>query len=107
VQASVGIESAWSYAHRTALGMHGESLRESAKAALPLYVETAQLIADALQPEHRDVVLATVERIARAGYARFSDHTMPKNSGLASSLIPNLCYCTPTFTHVRPGWGQI
>ena len=81
VQAAVGMESAWSYAHQTALGMHGESLRERAVAALQLYVETAQLIADALRPEHRDVVLATVERIAHAGYASPLDHTNAEEFG--------------------------
>lgn len=67
VQASVGTESDWSCAHRAALGMRSESLRERAVAALELYVVTAQLIADALRPEQRDVVAGTVEHIARAG----------------------------------------
>jgi Nucleotidyltransferase domain len=81
VQTSVGTESAWSHAHRRALGMHGESLRERAGAALQLYVETAQLIADALQLEHREVVSATTERIARVGYASFPDHTNAEEFG--------------------------
>lgn len=67
VYAVVGPESAWSHAHLTALGVRRESLGERAVAALRLYTETARLIADALQPEHRAVVAATVERIARAG----------------------------------------
>jgi hypothetical protein len=67
VQTAAGPESAWSHAHRTALGMHRESLRERAVAALRLYAETARLITGALQPEHRAVVAATVERIMRAG----------------------------------------
>lgn len=75
VQTSVGTESTWSCAHRTALGMQRESLRERALAALQLYVETAQLIAHALRPEHRDVVTATVEYIVWAGYADLLDHT--------------------------------
>ncbi len=66
IHAAVGPESAWSHAHLTALGMHRESLRERAVAALRLYAETARLISDALQPEHRAVVATTVERIARA-----------------------------------------
>jgi hypothetical protein len=67
VQTAAGPESAWSHAHRTALGMRRESLRERAVAVLRLYVETAQFIADALQPEHRAVVALTVERLTRAG----------------------------------------
>jgi nucleotidyltransferase-like protein len=67
VYAAVGPESAWSHAHRTALGMHRESLRERSVAALRLYLETARLVSDALKPEHRAVVAATVERITRAG----------------------------------------
>lgn len=74
VQASVGSECYWSCAHRAALGIHGESLRERAVATLQLYVVTAQLIADALRPEQYDVVTRTVERIARAGYATLLDH---------------------------------
>jgi hypothetical protein len=81
VQAAVGTESAWSCAHRTALGVHGESLRERAVAALQLYVETAQLIADALQPKDQDVVVATTERIAQAGYASLTDHTKAQGYG--------------------------
>lgn len=81
VQTAVGTESAWSNAHRMALGMHGESLRERAGAALQLYVETTQLIADALRLEHRDVVITTTECIARAGYASPPDHTTSEASG--------------------------
>lgn len=66
-QAAAGPESASSHAHLTTLGMRRESLRERAVAALRLYGETARLITDALQPEHRAVVAATVERITRAG----------------------------------------
>lgn len=69
VQASAGIESGWSRAHRAALGLRGESQRERAAAALRLYAETARLVADALQPAHRDVVAGIVERISRGGYA--------------------------------------
>jgi hypothetical protein len=75
VQTAVGTQSTWSCAHRTALGMQRESLRERAVAALQLYVETAQLIAHVLRPAHRDVVAATVEYIVRAGYASLLDRT--------------------------------
>src|SRR5262249_12725796 len=81
VQATVGTKSAWSSAHRTALGTHGEPLRERATAALQLYVETARLIADALQPKDHDVVVATTERIAQAGYARLPDYTKAEGFG--------------------------
>lgn len=64
VQAAAGAESRWSSAHRTAHGIQRESLRERAVAALQLYIETGRMIADALQPKHRDVVNATIERIA-------------------------------------------
>lgn len=70
VQASAGgIESAWSRAQRAALGMRGEPLRERGAAALLLYAETARLIADALQPAQRDVIVGIVERIERSGFA--------------------------------------
>lgn len=69
VQASAGNESAWSRAHRAALGLQGESLRARAAAARRLYAETARLIADALQPAQRDVVAGIVERIERSGIA--------------------------------------
>lgn len=69
VQASVGVESAWSRALHTALGFQHESLRERAAAALRLYAETARLLASVLQPPNRDEVAATVERIATLGYA--------------------------------------
>jgi nucleotidyltransferase-like protein len=70
VQASAGgNESAWSRAHRAALGLHGEPLRERAAAALRLYAETARLTADTLQTAHRDVVAGIVERIVRESYA--------------------------------------
>ena len=80
VQTSVGTESTWSCAHRTALGMQRESLRERAVAALQLYDETSQLIAQALRPEHRDVVAATVEHIVRTRYASLLDRTNAEKS---------------------------
>lgn len=64
VQEAVGIESDWSRAHQAALGMHGESLRERGVAALQLYAATAQLIADVLKPEEREVVTGALARIA-------------------------------------------
>lgn len=81
VQAAVGAESTWSYAHRAALGMHGEFLRGRAVAAVQLYVETAHLIADALRAEHRDVVIATAARVARAGRASLLDHRNAEELG--------------------------
>jgi hypothetical protein len=57
VEESMGIDSAWTRAHRRALGI-GEALplTERAAATLELYVETARALEPILHPEQRDVV---------------------------------------------------
>jgi hypothetical protein len=60
--------------------MQRESLRERAVAALELYVATALMIADALQLEHRDVVIASVERIMQAPFVSHPNHIIAEES---------------------------
>jgi len=69
VQAAVGIDSDWSRAHRSALGLESEALRTRAVAGLRLYAETARLIAGALQPAHRDAVAGILRRITKESRA--------------------------------------
>lgn len=71
VMASVGVASHWSQLCRCSFGLADEnaplpSLHERVLAGLHLYVETARLLEQALQPEHAPLVKRTVERIMMA-----------------------------------------
>ncbi|RIK36187.1 MAG: hypothetical protein DCC55_28090 [Chloroflexi bacterium] len=68
VAAAVGVDSLWTHLRAVAFGVaevHGRppSLRERVVAGLGLYVTTAELLDDAILPEYRPLIEATVERI--------------------------------------------
>ena len=65
---SVGVETEWARLCRTAFGLHeaGQSppsVYDEVRAGLRLYVETAKLLAHAIQPQHAPLIKQTVERI--------------------------------------------
>ncbi len=71
VRQSLGEDSRWSQLLSTAFGVAlsdntQPSLHEEIIAGLWLYCETATLLADALQPEDRQLIAATVVRISRS-----------------------------------------
>lgn len=68
VAMAVGVDTPWTHLRAVAFGVaevHGRppSLRERVVAGLALYVMTAELLDDAILPEHRPLIEATVERI--------------------------------------------
>ena len=68
VAQAVGPDSPWAQLRAVAFGVgevHGRppSLRERVVAGLGLYVATAELLGDAILPEHRPLIDATVQRI--------------------------------------------
>ncbi|HJS18286.1 MAG TPA: nucleotidyltransferase domain-containing protein [Anaerolineales bacterium] len=71
IQESVGRESKWTRAFRTAWGLKGGASHYQARgpAALTLYCLTAEMF-DALIPnQHREVVTKTIQVIKEAGYS--------------------------------------
>ncbi|MEZ4658540.1 MAG: nucleotidyltransferase domain-containing protein [Caldilineaceae bacterium] len=68
VMGSVGTDTEWARLCRTAFGLHetGQpppSVHDEVRAGLRLYVETVELLANAIQPEHALLIDQTVERI--------------------------------------------
>jgi hypothetical protein len=68
VAAAVGLDTSWAHLRAVAFGVaevHGRppSLRERVVAGLALYVTTAELLGNAILPEHRPLIDATLERI--------------------------------------------
>lgn len=62
---AVGADSAWTQAHRMALGLSVASPAMRARAGLRLYRETAALLDSIIQPAHRPVIEYTLKQIAR------------------------------------------
>ncbi|MEZ4713332.1 MAG: nucleotidyltransferase domain-containing protein [Caldilineaceae bacterium] len=65
---SVGVDTEWARLCRTAFGLHETghappSVHEEVRAGLRLYVETARLLANAIQAEHAPLINQTLERI--------------------------------------------
>lgn len=66
LQEAVGVDSEWSKALRAALGIPPAAAAERVRAGLRLYRATATLLDAQLQPKHRPVLAATLQRIALA-----------------------------------------
>jgi len=74
IEAALGPDSEWVLLRRIAYGIENAygrapGVRDQIDAGLRLYVLTAQMVDDALQPAHRTLVRRTVERIEQALYA--------------------------------------
>lgn len=68
VMDAVGLDTAWTYYLRAALGLEGETARMRGVAALGLYIKTADLLRPILRPEHAGVVDKTWAIIAASDY---------------------------------------
>lgn len=55
----------WADRHRVAAGSTGGRAADRARAALQLYLRTAELLDDMIQPQHAQVIAVTVQRIRR------------------------------------------
>ena len=64
---SVGRESEWSQMSARVFGLRGDTLPDQVRAGLRLYVITANLIRNAIDPDHTDVIENTVTLIESAG----------------------------------------
>lgn len=71
IQDSVGSDSAWTRALRTAWGLDpgGSQYRERGTAALELYRISAAMFDQIIPDKHRDVIHTTLRLIKEAGYA--------------------------------------
>ncbi|MBC8076859.1 MAG: nucleotidyltransferase domain-containing protein [Chloroflexales bacterium] len=70
VEAAVGVDTDWARLHRVVFGIENAdgsppTLREQVVAGLRLYITTAELVADALQPGDASLVYQTAARISR------------------------------------------
>jgi hypothetical protein len=71
IQDSVGRDSAWTHAFRTAWGLDPSSAQYRARgiAALTLYCLTASMFDKLIPEKHREVVNRTLQLIKEAGYS--------------------------------------
>ncbi|MBZ0299598.1 MAG: hypothetical protein K8J31_07665, partial [Anaerolineae bacterium] len=65
VQQAMGYDSAWTQAHRLAMGTRMASPNMQARAGLRLYRETAAVLSPILLPEHEAVIDRTLRQLAR------------------------------------------
>jgi hypothetical protein len=71
IQDSVGRDSAWTRAFRTAWGLdpNGAQYQQRGAASLALYRWSAEMFAGLIADQHRDVVATTLHLIEEAGYS--------------------------------------